>query len=213
MADHGEMALSHGLREKRMNCYEETMRIPLVVNYPTEYFDANDATADESTNTSSTRTVSNLVSSIDILPTISEVAGVDLSQFQYRGKSLVCYLSNQCNKDKEEEFLFSFDEPLAPPGIPGYIRCVRTETFKYAVYFTDNGTCFEYEMYDLSRDPLEMTNLTPPGKEPDKQWRIWHDKLTNLMYSKGAMPKEFDWLIKSAPKVWISKTAASDGIK
>lgn len=211
MADHGEMALCHGLREKRMNCYDETMRIPLVINYPTGYFDEEKPQV--TTNASSTRTVSNLVSSIDILPTITEMAGVNLSQFQYRGKTLIPFLRNEYGIKDDDEFLFCFDEPLAPPEIPGYVRCVRTSTFKYAVYFTEDGSCFEFEMYDLINDPHEMKNLTPPGCEPDKRWREWHDKLTSLMYTKGAMPKEFDWLIKSVPKVWISKMASSDEIR
>ena len=196
MADHGEMALSHGLREKRMNCYEETMGIPLVINYPNGYFGEQ---------TWSTRTVSNLVSSIDILPTITELASVDLSPFKYRGKSLVSFLRNEARTCEDEEFLFTFDEPLAPPGIAGYVRCLRTSTYKYAVYFTENGSCFEYELYDLINDPLEMNNITPPGFEPDSRWRECHEKLTSLMYSKGAMPNLFDWFVKSVPKVWHRK--------
>jgi arylsulfatase A-like enzyme len=212
MADHGEMALSHGLREKRMNCYEETMGIPLVINYPAGYFneplDATASTADSSTPASSTRSVSNLVSSIDILPTIAEMAGVDLSQFQYRGKSLVPFLkdNSKCDDGEEDEFLFTFDEPLAPPGVPGFVRCIRTSTFKYAVYFTEDGSCFEYEMYDLVNDPHEMTNLIPPGYEPDERWRESHNKLTSLMYRLSAMPQFFDWYVLSVPKMWSHKT-------
>jgi len=208
MADHGEMALSHGLREKRMNCYDETMGIPLVINYPSGYFDQHvSEVAATVAQQSSTRIVANLVSSIDILPTITEIAGVDVSQFHYRGRSLVPFFRNDCNiKQNEEEFLFTFDEPLAPRGIPGYVRCLRTSKHKYAVYFTEDGSCFEYEMYDLVDDPLEMRNLTPPGFEPDQRWRDFHDKLTNLMYNRGAMPKFFDWFTKSVPKVWTHKT-------
>lgn len=213
MADHGELALSHGLREKRMNCYDETMGIPLVINYPAGYFDERsvpDENAKSSVKASTTQTVHKLVSSIDILPTITELAGVDLSRFQYRGRSLVSFLRNSSidvKDDDDDEFLFSFDEPLAPPGVPGYVRCLRTSTFKYAVYFTEDGSCFEYEMYDLLKDPNEMNNLAPPGCEPDQLWRECHNKLTSLMYSKGAVPKLFDWLVLSVPHVWIKKAA------
>ena len=68
MADHGEQALSHGLREKRNQCYEETMGIPLVINYPTGFFHD----ADDSKKSGSKMVVTSLISSIDVLPTIAE---------------------------------------------------------------------------------------------------------------------------------------------
>lgn len=206
MADHGEQALSHGLREKRMQCYEETMRIPLVINYPTGWFDATDDSIKESTQIgSTTRVVRNLVSSIDILPTIAELAGVDCSSCQYRGKSLVPFLRNgnaTSNPDDidSDEILFTFDEPLAPPGVPGFIRCLRTTDYKYAVYFTIDGKIMEYEMYHLKTDPYEMINLCGPNIDPDYRWHHYHDRLTQLMKRMRAVPTEFDWEELSTPR-------------
>lgn len=214
MADHGEQALSHGLREKRMQCYEETMNIPLVINYPTGWFDNNGehgSTApadsiDKSKQINSTRVVSTLVSSIDILPTIAEIVGVDCSSYQYRGKSLVPFVrngdanSNPADDIDCEEILFTFDEPLAPPGVPGYIRCIRTADYKYAVYFTIDGKIMEYEMYHLDTDPYEMTNLCGPNIDPDYRWFHFHDRLTQLMKKMRAVPTEFDWEMMSTPR-------------
>eukprot|EP00581_Thalassiosira_minuscula_P017702 CAMPEP_0183719280 /NCGR_PEP_ID=MMETSP0737-20130205/12295_1 /TAXON_ID=385413 /ORGANISM="Thalassiosira miniscula, Strain CCMP1093" /LENGTH=629 /DNA_ID=CAMNT_0025948995 /DNA_START=4 /DNA_END=1893 /DNA_ORIENTATION=+ len=203
MADHGELALSHGLREKRMQCYEETMGIPLVINHPSGWFDGplNDANMAGS-QSSSTLSVPNLISSIDILPTIAEMAGVDCSRFNYRGKSLVPYLrsGNKSAVEVEEEILFTFDEPLAPPGIPGYVRCIRTSDYKYAVYFTIDGKITEYEMYDLKADPYEMVNLCGPDVEPDNRWNVYHDRLMKLMVKMGAVPDEFDWEVMTKPR-------------
>ena len=92
MSDHGELALCHAMREKRMQCYEETMNIPLVINYPSKWFNY-ERDGDGSTS-ATTRIISHLVSSIDILPTIADLAGIDLSHYQYRGTSLVPILSN-----------------------------------------------------------------------------------------------------------------------
>lgn len=204
MADHGEQALSHGLREKRMQCYEETMRIPLVINYPTGWFD-NDGEHGTAATDSTTRVVPNLVSSIDILPTIAEFAGVDCSSCQYRGKSLVPFVRNgnaTSNPDDidSDEILFTFDEPLAPPGVPGFIRCLRTPDYKYAVYFTIDGKIMEYEMYHLETDPYEMINLCGPNIDPDYRWHHYHDRLTQLMKRMGAVPTEFDWEMMSTPR-------------
>ena len=202
MADHGEQALSHGLREKRMQCYEETMGIPLVINYPTGWFNAcQDSTADVDARRTSSKLVSTtLVSSIDVLPTIAEMAGIECSAYHYRGKSLVpCLRDDHQHSDTadstDDEILFTFDEPLAPPGIPGFLRCIRGRTVKYAVYFTLDGQIVEYEMYDLSKDPYEMINLcgTPNMMEPDDRWYDCHERLTQLMLKMGAVPSEFDW--------------------
>ena len=191
MADHGEQALSHGLREKRMQCYEETIRIPLVINYPTGWFDES---ADSEVVGHIMKANSCLVSSIDILPTIAELAGIDCSSHLYRGKSLVPFLRNEkSDTENMKEILFTFDEPLAPPGVPGFIRCIRTPDYKYAVYFTVDGETVEYEMYNLSTDPNELSNLCGPGVEPDDGWNDYHERLTLLMVKMGAVPLEFDW--------------------
>jgi len=201
MADHGELALCHAMREKRMQCYEETMNIPLVINYPSNWFnsDVSDTDAPVSTN----RSIPQLVSSIDILPTIADLAGIDCSQYQYRGTSLVPFLRNDSSLcPSNEEILFTFDEPLAPRGIPGYIRCIRTHDIKYAVYFTGDGMKMEYEMYSLQEDPHEMNNLCPPNSIPNDRWYSWHERLTRLMKRKGAVPTDFDWESMSTPKEW-----------
>ncbi|KAL3827596.1 hypothetical protein ACHAXA_002093 [Cyclostephanos tholiformis] len=203
MADHGEQALSHGLREKRMQCYEETMKIPLVVNYPTGWFDDN---ADNKVNGHAKRINSCLVSSIDILPTIAELAGIDCSSHLYRGKSLVPLLRNDNPHidNIKDEILFTFDEPLAPAGIPGFIRCIRTSGYKYAVYYTADGETVEYEMYDLCTDPYEMSNLCGPEIDPNDLWYDYHERLTKLMVKMGAVPSEFDWkMLRPRRYSWV----------
>ncbi|KAL9181434.1 hypothetical protein ACHAXT_010239 [Thalassiosira profunda] len=195
MADHGELALSHGLREKRMQCYEETMGIPLAINYPSGWFGG------EGNSTAKTASFGDLICSIDVLPTIAELAGVDCSSYRYRGKSLVPFLkSNEDSDEKREEILFTFDEALAPPGIAGYVRCIRTQSHKYAVTFTPDGGVMEYELYDLEADPYEMNNLVGAGVEPDEGWFHFHERLTQLMKTMGAVPTEFDWVKLSQPR-------------
>ena len=183
------------------------MGIPLVINFPTGWFDGEEAERGDENKTSSTRVVSSLVSSIDILPTITELAGIDTTPFQYRGKSLVPFLRNDDTSksdfdQQEDEILFTFDEPLAPPGIPGYVRCIRTTTYKYAVYFTLDGKVMEYELYNLEVDPNEMNNLARPNKAPDECWFNYHDKLTKLMKKMRAVPLEFDWDKLSKPRMY-----------
>ncbi|KAL7470988.1 hypothetical protein ACHAXS_011285 [Conticribra weissflogii] len=199
-SDHGELALSHGMREKRMQCYEETISVPFVINYPLDWFDE----AKTESKVSISRTLNRLVSSIDILPTIAELAGVDCSRYDYRGKSLVSFLRDGSidNAGESDEILFTFDEPLAPDNVPGFIRCIRSATMKYAVYFTVEGDTVEYEMYNLVADPYEMKNLCGPGTEPNEIWLFWHKRLTSLMTKMKAMPTTFDWAERSKPRKW-----------
>jgi len=213
-SDHGELSLSHGMREKRMQCYEETISVPFVVNYPSGWFDSKfEKSARDShqfnkieSEVSPSRTFQGLVSSIDILPTIAELASVDCSRYDYRGKSLVSFLRGSNDSSEEiDEILFTFDEPLAPDNIPGFIRCIRSATMKYAVYFTIEGDIVEYEMYNLGVDPYEMENLCGPEKEPTEIWHLWHKRLTSLMTKMNATPTTFDWVERSKPRRWTRR--------
>jgi len=89
---------------------------------------------------------------------------------------------------------------MAPPGVPGYVRCIRTPAYKYAVYFTDDGRVLEYELYHLERDPYEMHNLAGPDVTPDECWHHYHKRLTKLMVKMGAVPLEFHWEMMTEPR-------------
>lgn len=58
---------------------------------------------------------------------------------------------------------------LAPGSVrqPNHVRCVRTRGWKLARYFDPSGrVAQEWEMYDLTRDPNETTNLVAVGTTP-----------------------------------------------
>ena len=57
-------------------------------------------------------------------------------------------------------------------------------------------------MYSLQEDPHEMLNLCGPNTAPDEKWYSWHEKLTQLMKKKGAVPVDFDWEYMTKPKQW-----------
>src|SRR5207253_4175379 len=74
MADHGEMGLSHGLREKVYNAYDETIRMPFIVSNPVLWPAA--ATTDA------------MASTLDLVPTLAAITGAtDTSK--HRGTSLL----------------------------------------------------------------------------------------------------------------------------
>jgi arylsulfatase A-like enzyme len=153
-ADHGEMGLAHGMRQKSFNAYEETLRIPLVFSNPELY--------------PRPRKSEQLVSHVDLLPTLASLvhapgaarsadwAGVDYSR-QVLGTS---------RKKTQDRVVFTFDDwqsgqssgPYIPP--PNHIVTVREGRWKLSKYYDVTGKKpRQWEMYDLRKDPQERWNL------------------------------------------------------
>jgi len=166
MADHGEMGMSHGgLRQKAFNVYEETMRVPMVWANP-DWFPRPQVTT-------------SLMSLVDVLPTlchrvlhgdvprdtVENFAGVDMTPVLRDPKA-----------SAQDQVLFTYDDIRASSATqevvvhaPDRIRCIRTENWKYAEYFSaDSSYAPEYELYDLNapttgnakgKNGLEYDNL------------------------------------------------------
>ncbi len=183
-SDHGEMGVAHGgLRQKEYNCYDETLRVPLVISNPVLF--------PESTVTDS------LASLIDLLPTVAAVAEVPSAMRQgFRGVDLTPVLVD-ASASVQEFVHFTYDDDFLPDsGAPGYIRCIRSKHWKYAVYFDPLTANVEYEMYDLDRDPLETHNLAAPqpnGGEPAPQRHALHRQLSVVMARCGTAPDTIRW--------------------
>ena len=138
LADHGEQALSHGFREKGFNCYEETIRVPLIM--------ANPAFAGLS---DSDAAPSDAISLIDVAPTIADLIGEDVSNlwdssFPCRGRSfrsLVPFPQVQPSTaaPNEHGVVFCYDDLWVLQGRASRIRCIRTARWKYAIYYTDSA--------------------------------------------------------------------------
>jgi len=174
-ADHGEMGLSHGgLRQKMFNSYEETINVPLIFSNPALFSDAAETGA--------------LASLVDLVPTLVSLAGgsangdlrgrdlspiiaartkADAELAQRADVSLSPVLDHQAPAESVQDAIhFTYDDHQAATamqnaaGQPNRIRAIRTADAKYAFYFDPDGReQTEYELYDLDRDPLEVTNL------------------------------------------------------
>lgn len=157
-SDHGELGLAHGgLRQKAFNCYEESIRIPLIISNPELVPDG--------------RSCPHPASLVDLLPTLSDLLGVEPLP-GLRGTSLAPLVRDAGSAAVQDEVLFTFDDmhagtgrvPEILPGVPGRIRCIRERRYKYARYFDAGGDhADEHEMYDLAEDPDELHNLAHPG--------------------------------------------------
>jgi choline-sulfatase len=200
-ADHGEQALSHSLVEKFYNCYQESIHIPLVISNPVAFPEPQRTTV--------------LTSHIDILPTLASLCGAHLPQYQWQGKDLTCILENphviNTTNDgidddhdnmtdrpttsralQQQPYVhFTYDD-IGCPGAPSILRCIRTQHYKYAVYFTPNGLDADWEMYCLETDPLENENVAGHPQYASLQCEL-DRHLQTVMIESGTLPKEFPW--------------------
>ena len=140
-SDHGYFYGEHDLNEERRLAYEETARIPLIVRYPVI--------------TRAGTQPAQLVQTIDLAPTILELAGVtDTTPRQ--GRSLVPLLRGE-KPPWRTSILIEYASDTVFPRIRnmGY-QAIRTESLKDIHYLELPGMD---ELYDLEADPYELDNL------------------------------------------------------
>jgi arylsulfatase A-like enzyme len=126
-SDHGEMAGSHGLRQKGNLVYDENFHVPFVVCHP-------DLRVGSHTDA--------LGSAIDLAPTLLDIAGVDAATVaerfpNFRGRSLLPALTGQHVRDGvltaveivttlDDDFWRSLGDPDGPERVFRPAPCVRT---------------------------------------------------------------------------------------
>jgi arylsulfatase A-like enzyme len=136
--DHGEMAGSHKLIAKT-TFYEESSKIPVIIRYPKEI-------------KQSTTNNNALVSTIDIMPTLLDLAGVGIPK-GIDGKSFKKQILESGVSTNEFDIVFSQNQ---------FGRMVRYDEFKY-VRSVVYGITYEI-LYDIDKDPTESKNLLEDPK-------------------------------------------------
>ena len=136
--DHGEMSGSHKLIAKT-TFYEESSKIPVIIRYPKEI-------------KQSTTNNNALVSTIDIMPTLLDLAGVGIPK-GIDGKSFKKQILESGVSTNEFDIVFSQNQ---------FGRMVRYDEFKY-VRSVVYGITYEI-LYDIDKDPSESKNLLEDPK-------------------------------------------------
>ncbi|MEO6923474.1 MAG: sulfatase/phosphatase domain-containing protein, partial [Acidobacteriaceae bacterium] len=139
MSDHGEMLGDHGIYLKGPYFYDCLTRVPLIIRWPNRF--------------KAGLKVDALVELLDIAPTLLEAAGVPVPSGM-QGKSLMPLLTGQTTKHRDSVYSEYLDANAlyAPPPMA---TMVRTEKYKLSA-FSKPATG---ELYDLTKDPEEFTNL------------------------------------------------------
>jgi N-acetylglucosamine-6-sulfatase len=140
-SDHGYFYGEHGLSEERRLAYEEAIRIPLLVRYPSLV--KAGSTPDQ------------MVLNIDAAPTLLEMAGVPADPGM-QGRSLVP-IFNGTVQNWRSSFLIEYFSDTVFPRVyrMGYVAA-RTARHKLISYRELEGMD---ELYDLESDPYEERNL------------------------------------------------------
>lgn len=178
-ADHGEMGLSHGMREKVYNVYEETIHIPLVIHNKKLFPQARNTQA--------------LYAHVDFLPTLLDLAG-GLPTGLMKGRSQLPVILGR-KESVQDTILFCYDDESAMISDLEYlshIRAIRHGNHTYAVYFSPNlPGQYQYELYDLTQDSYQYHNLLhKPEEHPEVEllWPQLQDLLNQKLVEAGQTP-------------------------
>ncbi|WP_171132850.1 MULTISPECIES: sulfatase-like hydrolase/transferase [unclassified Ruegeria] len=137
LSDHGDYLGEHGLWGKGLPAFQSAYRIPLVIGGPGISPDLQGAQLDHPT------------SIVDVGPTIVELCDVEPS-YQVSGTSLVLLLTNSSQETPKPDVFFQSNGNEAF----GIQRAVISDGWKLVYNMFDQD-----ELYDLGKDPEEITNL------------------------------------------------------
>lgn len=172
-SDNGYFLGEHGFYNK-MWMYEESLHLPLLIRLPpgSSGFKAGSVNPD-------------LVSMLDIAPTVLDVAGITVPP-DIQGQSLVPLLTGKTDGWRQA-FYYHYYGIMAPPRDDNWIASheilgVRTKTSKLVCYPTWKGGPF-WEFFDLTKDPREMKNL---HAVPSQQARV-----TEMKQRLRALAKQY----------------------
>jgi len=143
-SDHGEYLGNNWAFYKGAGLYDSLIRVPLILSWPE--------------NLPSGRTISDLVSLVDLAPTILDACELN-PQLRMDGRSLLPLIRGETDSWRKELLIES-----------GYSRALLTEKWKF-VHWKD-GT---EELYDRINDPHDLDNLAfDPSTEPIRKMLSKH---------------------------------------
>lgn len=162
--DHGHYLGAHKLRSKGPALYEEVVKVPLIFRG----IDVINSGAE----------CDNLTSHLDVIPTLLEMADIDIAPI-LKGKSMTGSLLNPENagSHRDEVLIEYHRHGVSHDSWFGFtpIRSLVTERYKLTINLHQSD-----ELYDLGKDPGEMNNLIDNNKYQSIRDDL-HDHLIEVM--------------------------------
>jgi arylsulfatase A-like enzyme len=180
-SDNGYYHAEHGLVDKR-SAYEESVRVPFIVNYPAlmgqTKFDIEDEPfscdksgkeqfAGKNLSLGSAKMVSQFTINTDIAPTLLDFAGISPKELDTDGESIKTLVQGQSQSSGRDAIMMAYHyDPEYPTAVPPFVS-VRDKEFKLVRFPThdpkgkDEG---DDQLFDLNKDPFEVHNLIKDPK-------------------------------------------------
>ncbi|MCC5830638.1 MAG: sulfatase-like hydrolase/transferase [Phycisphaeraceae bacterium] len=138
-SDHGDAVATRRMVTKHCCFYEPVVNVPLIVAGPGVAVSPDSPRGE-------------LVSLLDIVPTVCDLIGADAPD-DLPGLSLRPMLEGRSASREHDCIVSQWHTEYGHTIEPG--RMIRTPRYKYTIYREGPGE----ELYELERDPLEMRNL------------------------------------------------------
>ena len=147
-SDHGDMMGDQGLIGKGPMLFDSVLRVPLIFYFPPAL--------------PAGVVVEGMTEQIDVMPTLLEMAGIDVPA-NVQGVSLLPMINGDA---KGKEVIFSeYGQGLT--GDKSKMKMARTEQWKLVYTYGDTS-----ELYDLVNDPDELVNLYGHPEYQDAELRM-----------------------------------------
>jgi N-acetylglucosamine-6-sulfatase len=144
LGDNGYFFGEHGIGPERRFAYEEGIRAPFLVRYPARIKAGS--------------RIDKLVLCQDIAPTVLEMAGGKPGK-HIQGRSLTPLFGRKRGAWRKSILLEYWAENAYPWLVNMTYKAVRTDTHKYIHWVNRSRNGELDELYDLERDPYEVTNV------------------------------------------------------
>jgi arylsulfatase A-like enzyme len=170
MSDHGELLGDHGMYYKGPFFYEPSVRVPLIVSWPSRIPPGRRSGA--------------LVELVDLAPTLLEAAGMPESPGM-QGKSFWDLLTGKKEPGFHKKNVYCEYYNSLPWNKPhAYGTMLRDDRNKIVVnHGSDLG-----ELYDLEADPGERTNLWDKAAFKDRKLRMMKDLCDRMAWTADPLP-------------------------
>jgi choline-sulfatase len=136
---------------RRPNMFDDSIMVPFIVRWP-GVVKAGGMSAE-------------LVATIDILPTVTDIAGLPgTAKSKTDGHSLLPLLKGEPTPEWRDAWFDNYDMiHLGNNGEQPHMRMIRTENWKLILYQDGNGSALDddrrHEFFNLRSDPGELNNI------------------------------------------------------